>query len=212
MEETKIEEMSISEQIENMPLEMWEKGMREFCGSHTLEEIDHKLDVLRASLSPDSLRLKFTEMMRELYLVSNVWNKEASHEAMRAFIANYIETAKAYYAPYYTEEAYREPEILPREYRAAFYLAKILQAEEKKDLAELKDLTEPCILALPVFRDTILKYMKTIAESMEQEEHAVQDEMEYLAAQLRKKAKELQAMGQEDAAQQILDQLKLLGK
>ncbi len=203
------------ETAEAMPLDVWESGMREFGSSHSVEEIDRKLEAIRAVFAPKSLKLLYAQLTREIFALATLGasgNATVDHETVRSTMERYVHAAETYYKPYFTEKAYDEPDILPQEYRAAFYVRKILEAEETGEIGKIKDYIEPCATAMPPLRDSVLGYVKSIAEQMNAEKAADQDEMAYLAAQLKRKAKELEAMGQNEAAEQIYAQLRALGQ
>ena len=202
----------LGEEMELMPLEQWENGVRAFCSTHSLEEIDHKIGYLQNVLKADSLRLLYFRLGREISVVMSVGQTQISHGDLKERFLQLISAAEAYYGPYYTDEAFGEPDVLPPEYRCACFLARILDAEERGNVAGIKDLIEPCVRAMPSIKEPVLKYVKLVADEMGKEEQNKKDEMAYLAAQLKKKAKELQAVGQEEAAQQILEQLRALGQ
>ncbi len=203
------------ETVEAMPLDVWESGMREFGSTHSVEEFDRKLEAIRAVFAPESLKLLYAQLTREIFALATLGSSEnatVDHEAMRSAMERYVIAAEAYYKPYFTEKSYDEPDILPQEYRAAFYVRKILEAEETGEIGKIKDYIEPCATAMPPLRDSVLGYVKSIAEQMNAEKAEAQDEMAYLSAQLKRKAKELEAMGQNEAAEQIYAQLRALGQ
>ncbi len=209
-------ELPLEELFETIPFEQWKDGIRVFCVDSSEGMIRKRLEYAGRHMHAESLRLRYFQMIADMTGIGridvNSQERKADHGSLRERFRALIDKIFALFGPYYTDLAFEgDMKLLPDECRGAIYLGMLLEYEEKCDLGGVKNLIEKCTNALPEIREVLLSYVREMAELFKKNETDRSDEMAYLAAKLKRKAKELEEAGNAEAASQIRDQLKALG-
>ena len=205
------QEVSLGELFETVPFDQWMEGIDVLCQTAVTEDIRRKLTLVQKYLDPKSIRVRHFALMEAFVSVirtEDTMEVSQIRDAIKAF----VDRSFAMYGPYYTEKAYTDGmEMLPKFQRGAVFLNELMQREETGDFAGLKELIEPCANAVPELREAVLRYLKKLTagkrEELDGENSADRDEMAYLKAQLRLKAKQLEETGNTEAAEMIRKQL-----
>ncbi len=205
------QDIDVGKLFDEIPFEQWKDGIDVLCQTEPTDVIRRKLQYVQEKLQPENLRRRHFEMMEAFVSLIRV-KPASSYEENREAVKTFVERTFAMYGDYYSEEAYTDGmEMLPRMMRSAVYLNELLEKEDAGDLAAMKDLIEPCAVTTPELKEAVLLYLSKVkekqTEALSGTTAAERDEMAYLKAQLKLKAKQLEEAGNLEAAEMIRKQL-----
>lgn len=215
----------ISGVIQNITYSVWDKTVLSYSKKYYWEEMEKFHQWLTSIIDKDEIhylswsRAYLFEWLRKTALElkggdsSTESETEALKEIKRGFDLNLVEYARCSMA--LTSRIYR-PEILaldtgvlPEDGQAGFYLAEWKNNMEKRQYPEAISSLKEIQKRVPAWAQVVQICLKDIEKELEQQKNA-RDELFQLGEQLKKKAAEYIAAGQQEAARMILMQLKTI--
>ncbi|MDD7025876.1 MAG: glycosyltransferase [Lachnospiraceae bacterium] len=215
----------ISGVIQNITYSVWDKTVLSYSKKYYWEEMEKFHQWLTSIIDKDEIhylswsRAYLFEWLRKTALElkggdsSTESETEALKEIKRGFDLNLVEYARCSMA--LTSRIYR-PEILaldtgvlPEDGQAGFYLAEWKNNMAKRQYPEAISSLKEIQKRVPAWAQVVQICLKDIEKELEQQKNA-RDELFQLGEQLKKKAAEYIAAGQQEAARMILMQLKTI--
>lgn len=207
--------------IRDIPYSSWDKTMMGYCLKGFVEERERINQWLIGLLSTEEIHfLSWNKAYRLALLMEKAEATQAATlerqewKVLKVMVKEYVPDTLAYYRRIYRPEILeRDPQIMPQEGVAAYYLAGWMEELEKKEYTRSVSLLKKLKDLAPGWNKVIQLLLKGIEWEMDSQSSGNSEavsELLLLGEQLKKKAAEYMAKGEKQTAEMILTQLKTI--
>ncbi len=216
-------QIDISRQFEKIPFERWKTGVDSFFEHSNLEEKKKREAFVKRTKAQElshrmAVRYEYFEMKAA---EANVVQRFAQDDfySLQARFQNFVEKSLGFYRRYFKKNAFTgEMEMLPPSCRVAVKWEVLMEAQLAGDRELVSKCLKESIGVFPDFDEAIQLYTRCYAtsekikanEKANQEKQEINQEMQALAVQIKRKISELLAQGRASDAYQVLLQLQTL--